>query len=839
MNSEVNANILIVDETPSHILILQTILESESYTLYTARSSAEGLACVLQHDFAAILLSVEMSEMNGFEMARIIKAGDRTQHIPIIFISSSPLKQEEICHGYAIGAVDYMVKPIESLLLKAKVKKFVELFQSNQKLAHQAKVLEEKSRELERINDELSAVSMELRESEAMANVIFATSLDSMIITDEHRVILKINPAAQQAFMYSEEELLGKHISVLLKYEREECDRFWDEMGAWRFKHPREIDAVRKDDSSFPAEVMVGTCFVQNKVILACTFRDITNKKRSEYLITHMAYHDRLTDLPNRSYFNEQMHIYMYNARQKNEPLALLYLNLDRFKYINDSLGHKIGDLLLKQIAERLKATIREEDFIACFGGDEFNIILPRTNREQAISVAEDILNEFRQSFFIESYELYITTSIGMSVFPYDGEEVYSLLSNASAALYRAKEQGKNSLKLYHTGINIQTYRAFILQNDLRKAIERDELSLYYQPRLNLETGSIDSVEALVRWNHPHWGLILPSEFIPIAEETGLIVNMSDWVMRTACVQIRQWKATKQATLSRLRVSINFSAQQFMQRDFFDKLEALQQDTGANPEDIEIEITEYTLFGGNPDILSKLSILRDIGISISIDDFGAGYSSLNCLMNFPKDTLKIDKSIIQRLSDKSSDSITMVSAIITLAGSMNMSVIAEGVENGEQLQILQRIGCKAIQGYLFCPPVPPEELEHFIQNYDQPDQANQTYIAAHMTGLTRYASSAEAIQTDAKLNQSILQAAMKRTRERYGISARETEVLELLVKGLSNREISDQLFISEHTVKNHITHIFQKLNVSDRMQAMSYINQACMEESRRLNTLME
>ncbi|GGA29749.1 EAL domain-containing protein [Paenibacillus physcomitrellae] len=831
MEGDSKMHILLVDEDPKSLLTLRAILGDDAYQLVWAKTGEEALAEILKYDFAAILLDLNGAEQEDFETARIMKSGDRTQYAPIVFLTSGDLELQEVLKRNTLNSSDYLIKPFYPINVKGKIDRLTELHRAKQTIRRQNEILKEMKEETERLNKQLSAVSHELRESEVLLNVVAESTIDSILILDEQGHILRGNRALQEMFLYSEQELLGASVDLLLTVNNPQTNPFhsaFDQLVSSTGRLPVEVTAVRKDGKTFPAQMLSAARVTGRTNFIVCTIRDLTQKKKSEQMITHLAYHDRVTGLPNRSSFLEHMHAQLSQSKQENQTFALLYLEIDRFKFINDSLGHKIGDLLLQQVAKRLEGNMREEDFIACVGGDDFNIVLPSTNREQAIVMAENIMKSFKQPFHVDSYELYMTTSIGMSIFPFDGEEVFSLVKNAETALHRAKEQGKNCLKLYHSGMNIQSYRALILQNDLWKANERRELSLYYQPRLDLVTGKITSVEALIRWNHPNWGLILPSEFIQIAEETGLIVEIGDWVLKTACAQIRKWKATG---FPKLKMSINFSAQQFMQRDFVEKLKEILHDTGVTPDELELDISEDTLTEGITQILNQV---RSMGITINIDDFGAGYASLNHLIHFPKDTLMIDRSIIQRISQKSRESITMVSAIITLAGSLKMSVIAQGVETEEQLSILRDLGCKVIQGYLFCPPVPLEELETFIEKYNkQSHEATGHYFHPRNPNAALQAEEKNPLYSR-DLNQTIIKTAITRTKERYGISARESEVLELLVEGLSNREISDKLFISEHTVKNHISRIFQKLNVTDRIQAMSYVNQACMEESQRL-----
>ncbi|HEY2419923.1 MAG TPA: EAL domain-containing protein, partial [Neobacillus sp.] len=562
---------------------------------------------------------------------------------------------------------------------------------------------------------------------------------------------------------------------------------------------------------------------------------DISKKKYDQELITHLAYHDSLTELPNRRYFNDHLTFQLNNARQSNRTLAMMYVDVDHFKYINDSLGHIIGDRMLKEIAARLVECVRNGGFVARVGGDEFNILLPDIDRKNASLIGENILEVYKKPFNIDNYELFITTSIGISIFPYDGEDAQALMRNADAALYRAKEQGKNSYKVFHSGMNIQSYKTFIMQNDLRKAIEREELALVYQPRIDIETGVLSSAEALLRWHHPSWGTIAPKEFIPLAEDSGQIVEIGEWVLRSVC---RQNKAWQEAGFLPIPISINFSPQQFLQKDLVDRMKQILTETNFRPMLLEIEITESAILSNKEIITNSLNQFRKMGIGISIDDFGTGYSSLSHLMRIPVDTLKIDRSFVQDIANDSSNSQMLISTIISVAHILRMSVVAKGVETEEQLNILRKYKCQEVQGFLFSPPVSPAEFETFLINRHSMSHNRNGIIylndkkvkvrAAIQAGDDGNESS------EADPSQKILTAALNRTKKLYSISSREMDVFKLLVNGMSNKEISDELFISEHTVKNHITHIFQKLAVSDRLQAMAKVYQTCIAEGDNL-----
>jgi diguanylate cyclase (GGDEF)-like protein/PAS domain S-box-containing protein len=836
MTSTDKINILLVDDRPENLVALEAIIEHEDYNLIKAFSGEEALKYVLKYDFAAILLDVQMPGIDGFGTAKIIKAREKTKNIPILFITANNMDSEHIFTGYSIGAIDYILKPFDPAILKAKVEAFIEIYKLNQQLIQQTNIVTEKTTELGKAYEELSKITSELRVSEAIANVISETSIDTMIVIDENGFILKVNPSVKKMFHYNEMEILSKNISMLFAgedskiYIRNILESIKNLNNILGYDNLKEVIATRRDGTSFSAEIQIGKRYVQDRCLVAFTIREMSNQKHYQEKISHMAYYDSLTDLPNRRSFNNQLILMLDNAKQSNQPLAIMYIDMDRFKYINDSLGHIIGDRVLQEIAERASGCVREEDFVARVGGDEFNILLENTDRESALVITERLLEVYKKPFYIDTNELFVTACIGICIFPYDGDEAQVLMRNADAALFRAKEQGKNRYKVFHSGMNIQSYRTFIMQNDLRKAIEREELTLVYQPRIDIESGEIKGTEALLRWNHQSWGTILPLEFIPLAEETGQIIEIGDWVLKSACKQNKAWQEAGFAPIS---ISVNFSAQQFLQKDLVDNIKSILSETGMNPKLLEIEITELIILGNEVIITQTLTQLRKIGISISIDNFGTGYSSLSYLKHLPVNTLKIDRSFIQDLSNDFPNTTSLLSTIISLAHSLKMSVVAKGVETEEQLAILKRYKCQEAQGYLYSPPVSPTDFEGFLLKSAPKVSSNRKgvlYLDNKKVTLKAEMTSVEQTnEAETDPSRKVLVAALNRTKELYSISSREMDVFQLLVNGLSNKEISDELFISEHTVKNHFTHIFQKLAVSDRLQAMAKVYQSCIE----------
>lgn len=435
-------------------------------------------------------------------------------------------------------------------------------------------------------------------------------------------------------------------------------------------------------------------------------------QKRVETMLRHEASHDRLTQLPNRLLFDEQLSLALLNAQQNGEMLAVAFLDLDRFKTVNDTLGHDVGDMLLKQVTQRLKTCLRKWDVVARWGGDEFTLLFPHiTYIEDLNKVARRILEVLNTSFFLEEHELYISASLGFALFPYDGDNAAVLLKNADAAMYRAKQQGRNTYQFYSPEMNTTAREQLELETDLRKALAKNEFLLYYQPQVDIHTGEILSLEALLRWQHPQLGLVPPNQFIPLAEETGLICPIGEWVIRTACEQHQAWCASG---LPPIRIAVNLSVRQFQQPDLVETIVQALQATHTPPYYLELEITESIAMQDVELTVSVLKELRQMGIQIAMDDFGTGYSSLNSIKHFPLQTLKIDQSFVRDLMSDPSDA-AIAKAVIALGQGLHLKVLAEGVETIEQLEFLGSLGCQAAQGYFFSKPLPVATMTQLLQ----------------------------------------------------------------------------------------------------------------------------
>jgi diguanylate cyclase (GGDEF)-like protein len=448
----------------------------------------------------------------------------------------------------------------------------------------------------------------------------------------------------------------------------------------------------------------------ESKLIRSYIF-DITERKRAEEILQYQAFHDPLTDLPNRALFHEQLSLAVANAHRNQIQMAVIFLDLDGFKKINDTLGHSVGDRLLKLFSQRLNSNLRDGDTLARWGGDEFTLLLPHIkNAEETGKLAQRLIEDLKQPFEVGEQRLYIKSSLGIALYPQDGEDPETLLKNADAAVYRAKEKGRDRYQFYSSTITSQVSELLKLEYLLHQAIAKEELFLVYQPQVDIQTGKIVGMEALLRWNHPELGLVSPAKFIPLAEDTGLIVPIGEWVLKKACTQNKAWQ---RLGLPPFKISVNLSARQFQNANLVEMVAQILEETELDPQWLELEITETTIMGNVNFACQALERLQQIGVRISLDDFGTGYSSLNYLKRFPLHTLKIDRSFVSDLKDNSRDT-AIIAAVIALGRGLNLRVIAEGVETQQQLELLRNLQCEAIQGYLFCKPIPTEEVIHFL-----------------------------------------------------------------------------------------------------------------------------
>ncbi len=444
-------------------------------------------------------------------------------------------------------------------------------------------------------------------------------------------------------------------------------------------------------------------------------------RKVAEDQLRYIATHDSLTDLPNRTMFNAGLRHALQQGARYNRGIAVLFIDIDRFKVINDSLGHSAGDRLLQDCAKRLSECLRESDTVARLGGDEFVVMVENfTAPRDAIAVAQKTLTNIAKPFFVDGQEFLVSASIGISTFPEDGADAETLLKNADIAMYRAKDQGRNNYQFYSAQMNKHTFERLAMESSLRRALERNEFVLHYQPKLDLRTGAIAGVEALVRWQHPDWGMVSPGQFIPLAEETGLIVQIGEWVLKTACEQSRKWR---DQGIPAMRVAVNLSARQFGQKTLLSDVAKIIADSGLTPECLELEITESLVMHNPEHAAETLHKLKAMGIALSIDDFGTGYSSLAYLKRFPIDCVKVDRSFIKDIPNDSDD-MAITKSVIALGHNLRLKVVAEGVETADQREFLRSNGCDELQGFLFSKPLPGEEVTKLLKSHSAKSSLN-------------------------------------------------------------------------------------------------------------------
>ncbi|SCW99290.1 MULTISPECIES: bifunctional diguanylate cyclase/phosphodiesterase [unclassified Pseudomonas] len=553
-----------------------------------------------------------------------------------------------------------------------------------------------------------------------MAATVFEHSTSAILITDPAGYIVQANEAFSRVSGYAVSQVLDQLPNMLTVDEQQEAHLRYvlkqlQQHSTWE----GEVWLKRRNGEHYPAWVGI-TAVLDDEGDLAsyvCFFSDISERKASEQRIHRLAYYDALTHLPNRTLFQDRLHTALQSAERQKTWVVLMFLDLDRFKPINDSLGHAAGDRMLKEMATRLLGCVADDDTVARMGGDEFTLLLqPRVSREmalnRAITVAEQILASLVRPFVLEGREFFVTASIGIALSPQDGSELSQLMKNADTAMYHAKERGKNNFQFYQADMNASALERLELESDLRHALEQNEFVLYYQPQFSGDGKRLTGAEALLRWRHPRRGLVPPGDFIPVLEELGLVVDVGDWVITEACRQLRTWH---QAKVRVPKVSVNISARQFSDGQLGTRIANILRSTGLPPACLELELTESILMREVSEAMQILAGLKNLGLSIAVDDFGTGYSSLNYLKQFPIDVLKIDRTFVDGLPSGEQDA-QIARAIIAMAHSLNLAVIAEGVETHEQLDFLREHGCDEVQGYLFGRPMPANRFEAQFSN---------------------------------------------------------------------------------------------------------------------------
>jgi diguanylate cyclase (GGDEF)-like protein/PAS domain S-box-containing protein len=691
--------VLVVDDDEVTRMLVRETLEADGLDVEEAASGAEALEAYHRCHPDIVLLDVTMPGMDGFECCRCVRRDPRGGRVPIVILTGME-DDASIERAYEAGATDFMAKP-----MRWKV------------LGHRVRYLLRASRSLEQLARSEASLAF-AQELARVGNWEWRPGGDPSYWSGEMYRILGLDAdSAQPSF--------DAVLRLVPEEERSQVDAAFRAVLRQGGKHSLEHRIARGDG----AERIV---FQQAEslhdasgraVLVRGTLQDVTEHRQTEGRIRALAYFDNLTGLPNRVQFREQVARALRQAGRERGRVAVMFLDLDRFKQINDSLGHPVGDELLKAVAVRLSACLRVTDNVgrnagddssmARLGGDEFTVLLTQlAHAEDAAKVAQRIIGELARPFSVAGHELFVTASIGIAIHPDDGGDVDTLLKNADVAMYYAKDVGRDTYKFYSSELNARALERLHLERDLHRALERRELLLHYQPQIDAQTGRVSGVEALLRWNHPERGLVPPGQFIAIAEQTGLIAPIGAWVLEEACRQAQAWS---EDGIGPLEVWVNVSGIQFRDQRLVGAVRRALELSGLAPKLLVVEATETIMLEDQGATLATLHELKALGIGIAIDDFGTGYSSLAYLKRFPLDTLKIDGSFVRDL-DRHADDRAIVSAIIAMARSLQLEVLAEGVERPEQAVRLAEMGCPRMQGYLFSRPVPPSAIAEFVRS---------------------------------------------------------------------------------------------------------------------------
>jgi diguanylate cyclase (GGDEF)-like protein/PAS domain S-box-containing protein len=564
---------------------------------------------------------------------------------------------------------------------------------------------------------EISHDLSESKESEAKYRGLLEAAPDAMVVVNQRGEIVLLNVQAEKQFGYRRDELIGQKVKNIIPEgfaERLIADslRSPEDALAQQIGTGIELSGRRRDGSEFPIEIMLSPLESAEGILVTAAIRDITTRKKAEAQMIHASEHDFLTGLPNRMLLNDRVNQAIRLAERYSRKLAVLFLDLDGFKHINDSLGHPVGDKLLQSVAKRLVDCVRGSDTVSRQGGDEFVVLLSEEEHlEDAATTVRRMLDAVGEAHSIDQHDLHVTSCVGVSVYPNDGLDAETLIKNADTAMYQAKENGPQTYQFFESAMNVRAVQRQGIEESLRRALERKELTLHYQPKINLRTGETTGAEALIRWTHPTRGRVSPAQFIPVAEACGLILPIGNWVLREACQQARAWV---DAGLPFGTMAVNISAMQLREKTFLDTVFTILEDTGLDPRSLELELTESVLMKHAESTASILKTLRNSGVQLAVDDFGTGYSSLSYLRKFPIDALKIDQSFVRQITTVPDETI-IVEAVISMGRSLKLRVVAEGVETQDQLAFLQAHQCDEAQGYYFSRPVPPHQFAGMLE----------------------------------------------------------------------------------------------------------------------------
>ena len=703
MNSTPASRILIVDDEERNRKLLQVLLCADGYRTEHAANAEEALIAVAQSSPDLILLDVMMPGMNGYELATILKANPVTLNIPIIMLTAQVDRSARLL-GLKAGAEEFLTKPFEATELSLRVRNLLRLKAFGDFFKNHAVILEE----------QVQARTADLHRFRAAMD---ATADAITLMSRTTMRFVEVNATACRMLGYGRDEMLQIGPAQLFAGAPHQLEREYDAIIAGDTAGELKETLLRRQDGThLLVEVHRHVHRSGADWIVVGVLRDITERKEAEKRLIQMAHYDALTDLPNRTLFFKNLTRILSRATDRGWCGALLCIDLDHFKNINDTRGHALGDELLRQVSHRLVECIRIRDSIARLGGDEFAIILAaRGGQQRAYALAKRILERLRQPFFVKGSEVTVSASIGIAIFPDDALMAETLVKYADTAMYQAKHAGRDTFRFFTKQMNTDALARLDIETALRKAVDNQEFVLHYQPKMQIDSGRLCGVEALLRWQRPGFGLVSPAEFIPVLEDTGLILPVGRWVLDTACRQIAAWQAT---SIGRVPVSVNIAGRQFIAGNL--ELEVIRALESSNIDAnlLELELTESSLMANTQSTIKTLQILRNLGVSISIDDFGTGYSSLAYLRRFPVDKLKIDIAFIRGITTNADDA-AIVLAIIRMAQTLKLEVIAEGVETAAQLEYLRSHRCDQIQGYYFSRPLPVTELEGMLLESDR------------------------------------------------------------------------------------------------------------------------
>lgn len=680
---DLRPRILIVDDVRSNQQVLAELLKDD-YRIHVASSGSRALEIVNKYpDMALILLDVVMPEMDGYEVCNQLKSTKASMHIPVIFITSANDDASER-YGLQLGAVDYITKPVKPQITKLRVRNNIAIRMFQDKLNLSAEIIE--------------------------------NSTESIIITNTHKQIIDVNPSFSKITGYSRDEVIGKQPHLLnptLQHTQGDAG-IWDcieSHGHWS----GELWNQRKNGEVYPERTTILAIRNQSDIVTHYVgiASDITDVKQRENQLERLAHFDALTGIPNRALFADRMKQAISVSKREQKLLGVCYLDLDGFKPVNDSLGHQAGDCVLVEIANRISQIIRAGDSVARLGGDEFAVLLVGfDNHEHLQSSINRILAVIRRPILIQNKSCLLGASIGITIFPNDNEDPDTLLRHADHAMYIAKQSGKNCYHIYDPELDSEFRHQNQLQKRIQLALERHEFELYYQPKMQMSTGQIMGIEALIRWNHPEQGLLLPKEFIPVIEQDELIVALGDWVIESAFSQLQQWFAAGY----QLPISINIADKQLLHSQFMPKLRTQLAQYPALPSHlIELELLETSALEIGQCAQIMADIERQLGIIFALDDFGIGYSSLMYLKALPIKVLKIDQNFVLGMLENKADQ-TIIKGIISLAKAFRLKTIAEGVETQQHFDMLLDLGCEIAQGYHVAHPMTASAMTHWLNH---------------------------------------------------------------------------------------------------------------------------